>query len=278
MVEKYYTSVYLAYLDFLGFSSFVNQIFDTIDDEAIDNLEEEKQKRKLEHMKYQYENKVISLIKGEMVGYQTKNTHRKYLGKEIHVPNFNESQFNSLIFSDSVFIWTENDSFEAFEKLTFALNRIIKNSLVLHSLPIRGSITRGFVVISNVQYPTPHENFITTIYGDAIVRAVELEKVQDWAGCLIDEECISFLKNNKEEWNNFIHKKIIMEYNAPIKNSKNESSYYVLNWVGQDLSLTPNDYFNIIQKWFRNPKLKVVEDKMENTKDFVKYVLGANHD
>ncbi len=276
MVEKCYPSVYFAYLDFLGFSNFVEQIFDAIDEETIDKSKEEKLKRKIEHMKYKYKNKVINLIEGEMVGYQSTNTHQKYLGRDHHIPNFNNSQFNSLIFSDSVFIWTKYDSFEAFEKLVSAINRIIKNSLVLHSLPIRGSITKGFVVTSNVQFPTSHDNFLATIYGNAIVRAAELEKVQEWAGCLIDEKCVNFLKNYKEEWSDLINKKIIIEYNVPFKNCKNDSSSHVLNWIGYDPSLSPNYYDNKIQKWFGNPEKNVVRDKMENTKDFVRHVLRTN--
>ncbi len=272
--ENHLESVYLAYLDFLGFSNYFMNKFNSFESDPLykSKSSEYKLRGKIKAAKYHYDNLIGGTITGPIVNFKLKTEYTK--GRIVYKPDFKESIINSLVFSDSVCIWTNNDSFEEFNKLVIIISDIIKNSLIQHYLPIRGAISNGFVIVSNKHYESPNFNLFSTFYGDAIIKAVKLENKQMWAGCLIENDCIKYLENKDNRLSLLIDNKAIINYNVPIK-EKEDQKYFVINWIGNDDDLEINEFDDRIRKWFKNSKNEDVKKKMHETQKFAKNVIRS---
>ncbi len=81
------------------------------------------------------------------------------------------------IFSDSIAIFSSDDSWDGFLSVVNYV-RLFFQSFVVKQLPLRGAIAFGDVFLDRER---------AIFFGDAYMKAVNLEKKQEWIGVMIDE-------------------------------------------------------------------------------------------
>lgn len=226
----------------------------------------------------------------------TKNTH-EYL-KKLYFNEFDfsissslsdvnasiigpiEKAINSMTISDSIIFWTNSDSLESFFIIFRAASALMISSFSM-GLPLRGAITIGEISISHGFYEYNQSSIKSSLIGKPLVKAYEMEKQQNWSGCIIDDECInlyleSIKKRNLSEEDpfgisNLINSKLILEYEVPLKENKFEKKY-VINWTMGGIF----DHYKIseIEKAFSDHKKSTeredVKIKIINTLEFYK--------
>lgn len=191
-------------------------------------------------------------------------------------------KISSLCVSDSIIIYSDGNGLDSFLKIIVYIHSLI-GMLIKHGLPVRGALTLGELGIYNDE-----NNKI--LLGKAIVEAYELEKIQEWCGCIIDDKCYERFGYDYRIktplhalLGGFIH---MIRYKAPIisKQSK-EKSWYVVNWPvtyhedehnGANLYHFSRDIlinsFSMHGKNISNPRVK---SKISNTINFYEYAINA---
>ncbi|MHA1619921.1 MAG: hypothetical protein ACTSVZ_11630 [Promethearchaeota archaeon] len=195
--------------------------------------------------------------------------------------NIDSSSLNSLIVSDSIFLWTDDQSMGGLLTLIDAVKHIIRtNFLWQFGFPLRGGISMGSVTFQKVDWDSPKINSIATIVGDALVKAAMIEKKQQWAGCIIDDDIINFLQSTHPNLNiveELIQRKAMIQYPAPIKKEIQGKDYYVVKWP----EIVPNSinssaFYEIpIRSTFeRNGPItdSTILEKLNNSLDFVRFI------
>lgn len=246
--------VFVAFLDILGFSDLVKEN----DTQYLLNL---------------YKRGIIEVNEILQKFWETDEWRE-------HVKN---PKVRSLTVSDSIILYTEGNGLDSFLKIIVYVHSFI-NYLISEGLPVRGAITFGdFVNISN------RNNNI--LLGRSIVRAFELEKTQEWAGCVIDDICFERFDYDyklssplKALLGDFIQ---IIRFAVPFKdiNTKNLifKEMYVINWpiaYHETIPNVPNFYVmkrEVIEPAFSKHKKDVnnvgVKLKIENTLKFYDYSI-----
>jgi hypothetical protein len=185
---------------------------------------------------------------------------------------------NARMISDSIVLWTEDNSISSFIQIITAVRTLLKNSLVI-GLPFRGAISHGEVGGITSKPITPFFK-CDALFGKGIVNAYSLEGGQDWMGCIIDDTCFSLYNEIKVdvEGNALLipdfltHIGYSIRYDVPIKNGKTYNAY-VINWV----SGNPDTYTEAyIRSKFAEKNKDIssiqVQTKIENTITFVNYI------
>ncbi|CAJ1001050.1 hypothetical protein [Brevibacillus aydinogluensis] len=88
-----------------------------------------------------------------------------------------KSNIEFVLFSDSVLLYTPDDSPEYLEEMIYILNRFMTRT-IFHGFPLRGGLVKG-----NLYVDPP--NFV----GQAQIKAYDLEQVQEWSGIIVHESC-----------------------------------------------------------------------------------------
>ncbi len=135
-------------------------------------------------------------------------------------------EFNIHIMSDSIIIWTKDNTPTSLIKLCAFTTSFLANTFI-YGVPLRGAISKGYVSEMKTQVNASSQSCIV---GTGIVNAYQLEGIQKWMGCIVDRECVADLG---EEVIKQIHSEnitSIVEYEVPIKDEKT-SKEYVINWV-----------------------------------------------
>jgi hypothetical protein len=169
-------------------------------------------------------------------------------------------------FSDTFLIYTSGTSENCFLSILGACGSLF-SAAVEHSLPLRGSVTRGPLMSSS-----------GVELGKAIVEAYENEQKQDWIGCWIAEPCIL-----KTDITKYIASKRIVPYEIPLKDGEVHSRL-AFNWV-QSVSwkvmlengrndFTSDQIIEAITFTDGTPNDWATRRKLENTKRFVEFVLS----
>lgn len=239
--------VFFAFLDILGFKDLVNNnsnknlidLYSKIIDGSVEN----------------------ALSKGQINIDEDGNTN----------PNLDYASVNTLVISDSILLWTNHDHPWSFMDLILVVREILYNSMKA-GIPLRGAIARGPLVTQ--QHDKSKGDILIhryTVVGKALVEAYKKEAIQEWSGCLIDEECISSLMGSviNDTLNILLNKNVIIKYKVPYKlgNIKEE---YVLNWVSDKMSnKTIRESFSKYNKSVNN---WAVESKIKNTLEFLTHV------
>ena len=109
-----------------------------------------------------------------------------------YIHNLEATTVNSMTISDSIILWTNDDSIDSFRNLILTTNFLLYECFSV-GLPLRGGIAIGPLSIMNEQYQTPHYNQRNTFFGKSIVDAYRLEQKQKWSGCIISRDCINHL-------------------------------------------------------------------------------------
>ncbi len=144
----------------------------------------------------------------------------------------------------------------------------------MEGLPLRGAISVGNI---DSIYINGDVN-ISSIVGDAIIYAHELEKKQKWMGCIVDKKCFSFLG---VEWVHVIKgsQRKVIQYDVPCTDKYNKDiteKHLVLNWCNWLYENDQNSINEMIKKKFNAHNKKIDKDdikvKIENTTKFFIHV------
>ena len=279
---------YFAFLDLLGFSQFVLTL-------ASQEQSSRDPASKQQILLYYY-NVLEPLVNGSIFSTKRDSQEHSQLNPKTYIPNnpnnpqtnpqtnssFNitSSSLNSLIVSDSIFLWTDDQSLASLLTLIDAVKHIIRtNFLWDFGFPLRGGISMGSVTFQKVDWNSPKINSIATIVGDALVKAAMLEKRQQWAGCIIDDEIISYLQGVHPDRNiveELTLRKAMIRYPAPIKKGLPGKSYNVVMWPETVPHSIGSDFYEIpIRSTFeRNGPISDLSilEKLENTLEFVRFL------
>ena len=164
------------------------------------------------------------------------------------------------IFSDTVFFWTEDMSEDSFFELVIFSSHLI-GSCLNTGICLRGALAKGELHASD-----------EILVGKAIIKAYQMEQLQQWAGCWVDPELVSdeMLKKEVERCT----PKYLMKYDIPTKNGVVKDQY-VINWSSISLasSLFQNNSMeesvNQAFHWVSDYTDKSVEEKKKNTLDYL---------
>ncbi|WP_371802642.1 hypothetical protein [Candidatus Lokiarchaeum ossiferum] len=262
-----FPTTFFAYLDLLGFSQFVLNL----------SSQEEFQKdpfRKQQTLLYYY-NVLEPLVNGSIFAHKSISSPENVEP----IKNYNNfkvkiSELNSMIVSDSIFLWTDDLSIEGFTKLLRVVKSIINTNMLWDfGFPLRGGISMGSITYQRIDWETPKINAISTLVGDALVKAAAIEANQDWAGCMLDSEIVEYFKaldNSNDTIKYLEQQNLINHYKCPLKTVPSDA--YVVKWpeVKGKVNLSLYD-LPITMTFQRNgPILETsIQQKLQNTLDFV---------
>lgn len=187
------------------------------------------------------------------------------------------TDISSLIISDTVIFWTNDDSIKSFFNITRAIQELLRFN---HNLPkryLRGGITYGDfyyhnngIIKSNSGALLKHD----LMFGKALVAADRYEKNLEMIGCVIDDEAINHARSinpNSFEvsWQQLNKENKILFYPVPFKQDIREC--WTINWV-QDSS---NPDISEIIEGFAGDKKSIdhpnVQKKIENTTAYFRF-------
>ncbi len=243
---------YIAFLDILGFSDLINN---------------------------NDSNTITNLFKQVFRGTLGKSFFQLY--KE-ELANYKLEKPSLVIVSDSIILWTKNDTLFDFIMISGFTSMVLRNAIET-GIPLRGSIVHGSIaeltlddIVSDLDYFQSNINTKSSILiGKGIVNAYKLENIQNWSGCIIDNACIDhflttdikahdFLKFMKNEHIHFT------DYSVPLKNSERRQ-YTVLNWTDALMRrLSDQEVKNSFCKHNKKNQDQRVKEKIENTVEFSK--------
>lgn len=257
-------STYVAFLDVLGFRQLVEN-----NDHAY-----------LEHV---YLNTLSGNITHALANEKYVIIHSK--GQETLAPDTRKVSVNSLLVSDSIIIWSENDSMQSFADIILIVRNLMAFS-AFDGLLLRGAISVGPLTMQMGQEPSQTHNFQHTLFGKALVKARSLEEDQQWSGCAISDDAIkcfmdhsqgkSLPPDNSLTIESIIGEQLICRYLVPLKSGDKEM--FVINWVNHHQATTKTS--TILSAFPAHNKLKAtklsgdnsIQAKINNTLKFVKHV------
>jgi len=245
---------YIAFLDILGFK-------DLIENNKLDDIE------KL------YD----TLQKSVLYSFAISNPEHKLINKgKVDLPSIKETNLNSLVISDSIIIWTDDDSQGSFFELILAVKYFMYFSMQ-SGFPLRGGISSGELVVKNGRHEkSPKFNSYTTLLGLSLTRAYILESKSEWSGCIIDEKCVEHFTNKLKSYDSntanlefFEEMDIIRSYKVPMKSGPIKK-YYTINWTHFN---GPRLTASQVRRAFRTHNKSIsdwsVENKIANTLKFL---------
>ncbi len=232
---------FVAFIDILGFKAIVERNRGNIESVG----------RFLQNI---YQSSIVSAITGESVLIGTKHDMSN-LSEDIQLYQF----------SDSLIMYTKDDSNYCLEKIIWTLNLLMARS-VLEGIPLRGGLVKGEM------FAEP-----PILVGDAINRAYLLESKQEWSGIIVDSGCI-FLDEHEKV---LIQSKVITRAPVPVKDREQGirfENHLVINWpefLGQR-AINEEEFKQIFWKYTGTPEGDKEIKKMEHTLAFYKEHLGSS--
>lgn len=247
---------YLAFLDILGFK-------DLIEANSLDYLTTLYKK---------FEPALLYSFSMTNTAFRLENIESSKL------PKLPDMHLNSLIISDSVIIWSDNDNANSFVDIIAAVRHFLNLSFVL-GLPLRGAITVGSLsIIAGKHTHSAKFNSYNTILGDSLTKSYTMQGKLNIAGCIVDDDCIEHFKNDTSlepgdgspltisilEKMNFLKK-----YRVPMKGGKIEDKF-LINWTHYyGHRLTPTEVRNAFSAHNKKCDVWEVEEKIQNTLNFL---------
>jgi hypothetical protein len=166
------------------------------------------------------------------------------------IPDFSTTQTNSICISDSVLVWTNDDSFKSYYFILQFCNTFLWHSFI-NGLPVRGAVTVGELT----RFFDKHEQSATeiirsTFVGLTVVESYKLANLQNWTGVIITNECYEHKEatlrkeiernETKMDLGHSIcidktkanHRNDVIKYQAPLKSGPLRE-VYVSNWTKQ---------------------------------------------
>lgn len=259
-------SAYFAFIDILGFS----QIVCSLSHEELERV-------------------YFNLIQAS-IGLALSGGHYRFIeqsNQRLAVPDTSKALVNSLLVSDSILVWTENDSTKSFVDLIVAVRNLMQYSFCFGT-PLRGAISIGPATFLSGRSPSSMINFQYSLFGKPIVEASNLEKQQQWSGCVIDSKAINHYRKiisistqNADQLatvDYLCEKRLIARYPVPMKIGGGVQfiENYVINWVTG--TKTPDSDTEVKGAFSKHKKAidqPSVRQKIENTFHFVQSMTSS---
>lgn len=252
------SEVYVAFLDILGFGNAVsgNQ------PEVIEELFAMLQILSGDTREY------LDGLKGEILP-----TLRKLHFTDEDLDEFERSEVDVYSVSDSLYLWTSNNSSLNLLLLVHYVSRLLAY-LMLMGYPARAAISYGQVTVRTLEVGLQKQR---NIFGNGLVKAYKLEQIQEWSGAIIDSEAFeaaSLFKSYGDVFiNNLYQGRFITNYEVPLKKGK-VKELPTINWaIHFDPKEFGKDATEILSKFARHKKEVndwSVRNKVNNT---IKYFL-----
>lgn len=244
-----YPKCYVAFLDILGFSAYVK----ANSHEALKSIYEK------------FGNNIQHALSGGYVEFN--DGENECIG-----PDIRRAYVNSLFVSDSILVWTVDESAESFEKIVKAVRSLLAFS-ILDGILLRGAIALGPLTMIVNQWPSQTHNFQCSMFGEPIVDAVNAEEKQEWCGCEITNEAIENYLKKASPQQSVIEAKMILSYPIPKKAAKFTQGY-VIDWVnhpqaGIDANVVRGAFAPSPRTNMTDEDWNKIEEKMNNTLKFV---------
>lgn len=243
---------YFAFLDILGFSTLVQQNPHEVLVDVYKNI---------------FGQTIVKV--DEMMG-KIAASRAKKMGE-----NYTPSGLRIINISDSILIWTEHGQPTAIFEMVLAVSTLLSISL-LQGLPLRGCITRQ-------KFTVLEQKSVTSIIGRALVHAYGQEKIQQWSGCIIDDEIIRYFHSIEkylrgwERPSELERSDMVVQYDIPIFDEKEKKittkKGFAINWsepgIKDEMIVTAFDAHN--KKDNREGSMTPI--KIKNTADFHNFCL-----
>lgn len=154
----------------------------------------------------------------DILGFTKMVSKKRGSNAEIKLTNFNQSiynlwmdmhfalelvngeelyEINGFTYSDSLTIYTKNDSIDSLKKILEFVLRLYKISLFEHEIMLRGGLAKGKF---NVKKPVGFENLGKNLfYGQAFIDAYNLESERGIKGCrfVFESDIKGMLNHNR---------------------------------------------------------------------------------
>ena len=263
-----FPQTYFCFLDILGFSRFVMRL----------NKNPEFHRNPLMKQKklMDYYNVIQPLVLGSVYG-----NYRTFSNDEVkELMKTDDPRLNSYIVSDSILLWTDDVSYQSLILLLDVVKHIIMaNFSWSKGFPIRGAISMGSLSFNQNELRSSKINFVTSLVGDALVKAADMEWNQNWAGCAVDDSIIEYLidrypgadvVDELQEW------KLLVKYPVPLKAKPRHPLSYAVVWPSDFKSADNTIYDLPIQLTFeRNGSIErtSIQEKFQNTLSYIHYLF-----
>jgi hypothetical protein len=177
-----------------------------------------------------------------------------------------QNKFELHIMSDSIIVWTKDDSVESFKDLCkFASSYLALN--LWCGLPLRGGVSKGDIVNINKDVNNIAQ---TCIVGKGVVNAYHTEQKQNWMGIAIDDECITGLTSEDLKTTPIVNYVVPMKVldKGTCQEKQVYENKYVVNWTLFNEYFTDSlDFFNDCFSKYNKP-IQGIENKIQNTYKF----------
>ena len=251
---------YVAFLDVLGFKALV-------ENNSHEELSQIYDKALLGGMSLGLSNRQYAAVNGPDGSVLTNDTTA--------VP------VNSLIVSDSIIIWTEDDSGRSFQDIVSVVRGVLAHSC-FEGLPLRGAISVGPVSWVESRLGSATHNIQSSVFGVGLTKAYQLEKNHEWAGCVVADESVSrFLgKIGGDSSAKLTTELGLLEYWVPFKDRC--AKMVVVDWVNHpEVQARTKSVAHAFHRHKKSTSSASVvnrvstETKQENTLRFVRHVFPA---
>jgi len=197
--------------------------------------------------------------------------------KRIAIPDFSNAKIDCMVISDSVLMYTKDDSIQSFLNLCVSAGKLTMSGFVT-GLPMRGSIALG-PLSALKQQETDAEFGVYGLVGMALVKAYSNESMYNWAGCVLDAECIEryeYLYGIAQSQDiqapsiaDVVAHGILLQYKTPRKGSL-PSEQWVINWPRFNRSPINQEVIQrSFEKYGKNAQNESELCKLRNTLDFL---------
>ena len=210
-------------------------------------------------------------------------TYKSHKDKDVDVENswkehikLGNKECSFIRFSDTILFYIEEESLLSFLHILLTSARLV-SLMFLNGLPIRGAITKGELYVDDSN---------SLILGEGLIRALDLEKEQQWAGAIIDSERINIPHDLTDEpssygkqWSIIGKSEHLLKYEAPLKNKiLSTKKVWCLGWPTL-LSKMPeseliecfSSYYPLSDKTIKKNLSPDAKEKLENTLKFFNY-------
>lgn len=195
------------------------------------------------------------------------------------IPDLSKAKVSCMVVSDSVLLHTTDDSMTSFIDICSVVGKLMVSGIYT-GLPMRGAISLGTLSVFN-QVAEGSEFGIHGLVGLPLVRAYEEESTYEWAGCVIEQQCINHYIEKSNQFRSkvptlatmeqLLTAGILVEYAAPLKGEK-EVDRYAINWPRHNMSDISSE---TVRKSFsmhgKSVEPESVQRKISNTLRFLKY-------
>lgn len=199
--------------------------------------------------------------------------------QQIALPDFANAKIDCMVISDSVLMYTKDDSIQSLLDLSVSAGKLTMMGFYT-GLPMRGTIARGPLSAFKRQ-ESDAEFAVYGLVGLALVKAYSNESTYDWAGCVVDSECIERYEQlhgiaqsqgaQAPTISDVVDHGILIKYHTPTKDLP-PSEQWVINWPRFNRSpINPQVIQRSFEQHGKSAQHESVQCKLRNTLDFLAY-------